>query len=280
MNMKTIRQTAMVLAAFALLATGAAAQTVGYFASASGPYGAAGNNGGLNIGHTFTVSGTNIQVSALGVYDFGGDGLNSAHTVILFSNQTAVASISVPAGTAAPLLNGFRFASLPSPVTLAPGNYAVVAYHMNGTSNGSDGYADAANPNNNGFNGSFNVQDGTTIFEFTSNGSAYPGTGGGGLGTSGSDLAGASFIYTDPNPTTIAYTVDPKSAQFGAAANNGGLNIGHNFTVSGAGIQIFHLGAFDYQANGLAAAHTVTLFSKVGTTYTAITGGSVTIPAG
>lgn len=263
-----------------MAALGAAAQTVGYFASPNGPYGAVANNAGLNIGHTFTVTGTNIQISALGVYDYGSDGLNSAHKVTLFSNQTALASVTVPAGTSALLLKSFRFTPLTAPVTLTPGNYAVVAYQMNGTTGNSDGYADFGNPNNNGFNGSFSVKDGITIFEFTSSTTAYPGTGGNSLGTSAANLAGASFIYTDSSPTTIAYTVDPLGAQFGGAGNNAGLNIGHNFTVSGDGIKVFRLGVFDYQGNGLNASHTVTLFNRVGGISTPVPGGSVTVPSG
>jgi len=256
------------------------AQSIGYFASTSTPYGAAANNTGLNIGHTFTVTETNIQITALGAFDYGNDGLNSAHTVTLFSNQTALVSVTVPAGTSAFLQGGFRFATLSEAITLQPGNYAVVAYQMNGTTGNSDGYGDYGNPSQTGFNGSFAVHDGMTIFEFTSDQSAYPGTGGGSLGTSAADLAGASFLYVDSNPTTIAYTADPVAAQYGQAANNSGLNIGHNFTVTGDGIKVFRLGVFDYQADGLNASHTVTLFSRVNGTATAVTGGSVTVPAG
>lgn len=255
-------------------------QTIGYFANTSAPYGAAANNDGLNIGHTFTVTGTNLCITALGAFDYGSDGLNSAHTVTLFSNQTALASVTVPAGTAALLQGGFRFAALPEPISLEPGKYAVVAYQMNGTAKNSDGYGDYGNPSCTGFNGSFAVHDGNTIFEFTSNESAYPGTGGNSLGSSAANLAGASFLYIDPNPTTIAYMADPLAAQYGAAANNTGLNIGHNFSVTGDGITIFRLGVFDYQADGLKASHTVTLFSRAGGTATAVTGGSVTVPAG
>jgi lysophospholipase L1-like esterase len=163
---------------------------------------------------------------------------------------------------------------------LQPGNYAVVAYQMNGTTGSSDGYGDYGNPKCTGFNGSFTVHDGNSIYEFTSNGSAYPGTGGQSLGTSAANLASASFLYVDPSPTTIAYTADPISAQFGAAANNTGLNIGHNFTVTGDGIKVFRLGVFDYQANGLNASHTVTIVSRVDGNPEPVSGGSVTVPAG
>jgi lysophospholipase L1-like esterase len=96
--------------------------------------------GVLNIGHEFRVVDTGITIRDLGIWDEGANGLNAAHTVTLFSLDkagtgavaTAVAggSISVPAGTAAPLDEGFRFAPLPKPIDVAPGYYAVVAYGM------------------------------------------------------------------------------------------------------------------------------------------------------
>src|SRR5581483_5828493 len=126
----------------------ARAQTVGYTADIAGPFGGAGNNGGLNIGHTFTVTGSGIKIFSLGVYDYHGDGLNASHVVALFSGtgsgSTPVAggSVTVPSGTTAPLTNGFRMAPLAAPITLAAGNYSVIAYQMNG-GGGSDGYAEA-----------------------------------------------------------------------------------------------------------------------------------------
>ena len=276
-NPKKLTQTISGLAVLALMTTCATAQTVGYFADISGPSGGAGNNAGLNIGQSFTVTGTNIQIFSLGVYDYQGNGLNAAHTVRLFTNQTQLASVTVPAGTSATLLNSFRFAALGTPVTLPPGNYSVVAYQMNGNAPASDVYADQSG--NNGFNGTLNIAHVQTIYEFTANTTAYPGTGGGGLGTSGNNLASASFTYSNP-PPTIGYTIEPKIAHFGGAGNNSGLNIGHNFTVSGGGIKIFQLGVFDYQGDGLNASHAVTLFQKIGGTYTPVTGGSVTVPSG
>ncbi len=253
---------AAALAAFTWLGASANAQTAAYFANSSTPYGGAANNSGLNIGQSFTVASTNIQVLSLGVYDFGADGLKAAHDVILFSNQTALASVTVPAGTTASLKNGFRYMTLASPLILSAGTYSVVAYQMNGTANNSDGYGDTGSPACNGFNGTFNLQHIQTVFEFSTSANAYPGTGGGSLGTASANLAGASFLYTDFSPVTIAYTADPAMARFGGAANNDGLNIGHKFTVNGLGITIFDLGVFDYQADGLAAAHNVTLFTN------------------
>src|SRR5262249_43504536 len=60
------------------------------------------------------------QVNWLGYYDQGGDGLANSHLVTLWDNSTQgiIASATVPAGTAAPLVNGYRWVALSSTVTL------------------------------------------------------------------------------------------------------------------------------------------------------------------
>src|ERR1700722_19914751 len=138
----------------ALMANAACGQatTQAYTADINGIYGAY-SAVGLNLGHGFVLYNTNIQVFSLGVYDFGGDGLVTAHAVTIFSDingaysPVAGASVTVPAGTNAPLTGGYRFQPLLAPVVLVPGNYAIVAYQMNGYT-ASDPYED-----DDGFNG-------------------------------------------------------------------------------------------------------------------------------
>jgi lysophospholipase L1-like esterase len=99
------------------------------------------NLGTRNAGHQFSVKGDPVVVRDLGMYDSGADGLKAAHTVTLFSvdkigagakgTPVAGGSVTVPAGTAGMLEGGFRYAALPAPVTLQPGNYAVVVYGLN-----------------------------------------------------------------------------------------------------------------------------------------------------
>jgi hypothetical protein len=133
--------------ALALLAASASAQTVGFTAGPGATYGGAANNPpGLNIGNTFSVSGAGIEVFQLGVFNLGGAGLNAAHTVTLFNatSQAALGSVTVLAGTADPLINGYRFASLGTPLFLPAGNYLVCAYQMNGNVPANDPYGDGS----------------------------------------------------------------------------------------------------------------------------------------
>ena len=184
----------VILAPVVLFGWGASAnaQTVAFTNNpVATTYGGASDNGpGLNIGVTFTVTGAGIEVFQLGAFDWQGDGLNDSHTVTLFQNETALASVTVPAGTSAPLLGGFRFASLASPIYLPAGTYAVVSYQMNGANAGNDPYGEN---NASGFNGGGNVSPADGIYQFTTTGSPlYPNTVDGGY-----DFQSASFTYTN-----------------------------------------------------------------------------------
>jgi hypothetical protein len=74
------------------------------------------------------------QVNWLGYYDENGDGLVNSHLVTLWDNstQTIIASATVPAGTAAPLINGYRWVQLPSTVQLNYGSYYVIGAQTDG----------------------------------------------------------------------------------------------------------------------------------------------------
>src|ERR1039458_1856799 len=54
------------------------------------------------------------QINYLGYYDNGGDGLVNSHTVSLWDgNNNLVVSATVPAGTAAPLYDGYLWVQIP-----------------------------------------------------------------------------------------------------------------------------------------------------------------------
>ena len=69
------------------------------------------------------------QVNYLGYYDNGGDGLANSHVVSLWDNSagnTLLATVTVPAGTAAPLVDGFRWVQLSSTVNLTYNNWYII----------------------------------------------------------------------------------------------------------------------------------------------------------
>ncbi len=112
------------------------------------------SKGKVNIGQELTVAAGGARVRDLGVWDAGANGLAEAHVVTLFAldklglNPGAGAtpvpdgSVTVPAGTGAPLEGGFRFAALPKAVDLPAGKYAVIAYGMSDTK---DPYGEGGN---------------------------------------------------------------------------------------------------------------------------------------
>jgi len=74
------------------------------------------------------------QVNWLGYYDQNGDGLANSHVVTLWDNssQSIIGSATVPAGTTAPLINGYRWVQLPSTITLNYGSYYVIGAQTDG----------------------------------------------------------------------------------------------------------------------------------------------------
>ncbi len=74
------------------------------------------------------------QVNWLGYYDQNGDGLANSHLVTLWDNSTQgiIATALVPAGTVAPLVNGYRWVHLGSTVNLNYGSYYVIAAQTDG----------------------------------------------------------------------------------------------------------------------------------------------------
>jgi hypothetical protein len=105
------------------VATVAQAATVGVTVSGGDVF----NNGTWTLGYSFLVN-TSINVTSLGVYDNGGDGLLVSHDVGLWdSSGNLLASTTVAAGTAAPLDSGFRFSSISSVALSAGSTYYVGA---------------------------------------------------------------------------------------------------------------------------------------------------------
>jgi hypothetical protein len=91
-----------------------------------------GTVGNVDYGFEFTVN-QSFTIGSLGVFDLGLDGLVESHLVGLFATSgTLLASTTVPAGTAAPLINQFRYSAI-TPLTLAAGlNYRIGVYYPDG----------------------------------------------------------------------------------------------------------------------------------------------------
>ena len=85
------------------------------------------------IGYSFTVGAAPLRVTALGVYDSGGDGLASANTVGLWTESgTLLGSVTFSAGTGATLTSNFRWISV-TPFDLVSGQtYRIGAFSLNG----------------------------------------------------------------------------------------------------------------------------------------------------
>jgi hypothetical protein len=91
------------------------------------------------VGFRFTTS-LSLNVTELGIVDSSSDGLVSAHDVGIWTDSgVLLASATVAAGGAAPLIGGFRYVGIPS-LSIGPGTYRVGAMFFLG--NG-DNYIEA-----------------------------------------------------------------------------------------------------------------------------------------
>jgi fibronectin-binding autotransporter adhesin len=148
-------------------------------------------NGSLGCG--FTVN-TPIVVTQLGFYDSGLDGLTTSHVVMLTDNTSGsnvYATETVPLGTAGMLSGGYRFVTLPTPITLGTGMYRVWG----------DNYSIDNNFNGAAINTSTGPTDQGSKNEVTFNGNSYFGASGlfpnDGVYPSSYLFGAASFLYTD-----------------------------------------------------------------------------------
>jgi hypothetical protein len=96
------------------------------------------NGGGLGevagdqtAGFTFTVGPSPMVVTQLGVWDWFGDGLLQPHEVGLWDMAgDLLASVTIPSGTSAALINGFRYKPI-TDVLLSPGaTYVLGAFYL------------------------------------------------------------------------------------------------------------------------------------------------------
>lgn len=116
--------TLLVLSLFT--AAPATAQTAGVTFGATPSEFTSGLNG--TRGWEFTLS-ESIFLTALGLYDSGGDGFAESHQIGVWGTGGLFASLTMPAGTPVPLgADGFRYAALGAPVLLSAGTFRIGAY--------------------------------------------------------------------------------------------------------------------------------------------------------
>jgi lysophospholipase L1-like esterase len=96
--------------------------------------------------------------------------------------------------------------------------------------------------------------------------------------------AGQQLEDAGPPPAPLIVSYTSSGAVRGSNADLGALNIGNQFSVTRAGIVLRELGVFDQGSDGLARAHTVTVFKLdrlgAGAAATPVEGASVSVPAG
>ena len=79
-------------------------------------------------GWAFTIS-SPVLVTQLGLWDQGNNGLNASHVVTIWtSTGTLIAQTTIPSGTGATLINGFRYVSITS-VLLPAGSYTIGGFY-------------------------------------------------------------------------------------------------------------------------------------------------------
>ena len=79
-------------------------------------------------GWAFTIS-SPLLVTQLGLWDQGNNGLNASHAVTIWtSTGTLMAQTTIPSGTGATLMDGFRYVSITS-VLLPAGSYTIGGFY-------------------------------------------------------------------------------------------------------------------------------------------------------
>jgi hypothetical protein len=103
----------------------------------SGNYQADGTIFRDTVGYSFTVKDSPLNVTKLGVFDYGTNGLSKTNFVGLWNNAgTLLASVTINRGANAPLLGFFRWADLSVPLVLD----ALSTYRIGVMGNGGEAY--------------------------------------------------------------------------------------------------------------------------------------------
>jgi hypothetical protein len=117
---------------YQLLTVAGQAQTNGGLPTSGVSFSETSGNGWTvgNVTRGYTIDVTQpFAISALGVFDSGGEPLFDNHIVSVWNaGGTLIASVTVPAGTGGELVNQFSYAPI-TPLILNDGNYTIGAYY-------------------------------------------------------------------------------------------------------------------------------------------------------
>jgi hypothetical protein len=131
--------TALCIAALLTIATGNSSQAATLVTDPGGEVFRLLNPGTAGFQFTLSLTATDLVVTSLGIIDKDGDGLNTSHQIGLWEGSTQLALVTVEAGTANPLINGYRYAELSVPVILTLGG----TYTIGAQTTGSDEFRDS-----------------------------------------------------------------------------------------------------------------------------------------
>lgn len=239
--------------ALALLALPAAAGVI----ALDNPVGAGNQTFGGSVGLDFNTGLEPLEITHLGAFDSAQDGFATARTVQIYDRTNTgspYATVTIPAGTAATLVNGSRFWPVASTVTIPAGFQGSVVI--------SDVSTDAIHNQGVGAGPLSTINNGGGLLRFVGTGRF------GGVGVYPSGLDGGpsnryqagtfQFMATAANPKYIAYDVVPSLT----GGQNFGGPVGMDFDVGGSAVAMTHIGVFDSAQDGLNAPITAYLYDR------------------
>ena len=195
-----------------------------------------------SLGYDFTVNAP-IDITQLGFYDSGLDGLVNSHTVDITNqnNTQTFATAAIPAGTAATLSDGYRFVTLASPVVLAPGTYRIWGYNFgNGDADWNDGN-NIPGPTDPGLGNEINFNPGNINAGYWQTANTFPTNQDGDNFNSAYRYGAVSFTFFDPAVDNVATGSVPSGTALSVAA-------GATFDLSSTTQAVGSLA--DYQGSG------------------------------
>jgi len=211
------------------------------------PTGTTRNDSYPGAGFEFYTPLTGSSINALGYWDASGTGLLAPHTVSIYkyagsgSSYNRVLTATIPAGTAAPLINGYRWVGIPTTtltnIGQGGGYYVILADHSMDTWANTIGSAPYLNPAIGTVSGQGLIPiNGTTILTATMN---INGTGNPNNGFGGANLAFlTNTLPASAPPSLINWTENGAFVDSTVLAKAGVVsNVVYGVDFGGSGLQ-------------------------------------------